>query len=376
MPALKTWMNSADHHGVEQKRDNEMEPLQFPLFHRELLVQNFWNAGDQLGRVRVLISEGYLTSSKRFERIKNIIAFSFQHAPLGQYIFLFPWLLVCNILLLEILESSAIAWPNPGMWQQAQIHAQYLAATMLPSTTAARDLGDHAHSPRDKGSSSRTRLPSLGGNATYSSYAEDYPRISDVLFDSALGWRRTSGTDVSMPDYSSCGSNANESRRTTNPTGEAETGTTLQSAGAFGTMCDRLLTPAAEKSPKDVKISIKRSASVEAQIHDRKTGATSPSPDPVLEARLRIPKTRKENTRQCPVIITSPAPAEPSRDDAQPPVITRSGTKRPRLATPKAFDEMGEENEPTISPTRKASQAMTRPVGTRRVLSTVEYNIR
>ncbi|EJP68123.1 uncharacterized protein BBA_03019 [Beauveria bassiana ARSEF 2860] len=76
-------------------------PLSFPKFQRELLDQSYWSPADDLGRIKVIISESYPRESLSvpFERLKNIVAFSFQHAPL------------------EILESSAIAWPNSAMWR-------------------------------------------------------------------------------------------------------------------------------------------------------------------------------------------------------------------------------------------------------------------
>ncbi|KAK8144430.1 hypothetical protein G3M48_005835 [Beauveria asiatica] len=61
-------------------------PLIFPDFQRELLNQSFWSPADDLGRIKVVISERYPRESLSvpFERLKNIVAFSFQHAPLGR----------------------------------------------------------------------------------------------------------------------------------------------------------------------------------------------------------------------------------------------------------------------------------------------------
>jgi hypothetical protein len=66
-------------------KNGELESLKFPLFHRELLTQSYWNAGDELGRIKVIVAEGYLRDSlsASLNRVKNIVAFSFQHAPLG-----------------------------------------------------------------------------------------------------------------------------------------------------------------------------------------------------------------------------------------------------------------------------------------------------
>ncbi|KAK1977207.1 hypothetical protein LZ30DRAFT_785059 [Colletotrichum cereale] len=84
-------------------KNGEIDSLRFPAFHSgEILQQRFWNPGDDFGRIKVTMTESFPRESVTmpFERVKNVIAFSFQHAPL------------------EILESSAIAWPNPTMWQK------------------------------------------------------------------------------------------------------------------------------------------------------------------------------------------------------------------------------------------------------------------
>ncbi|KAF5673857.1 hypothetical protein FHETE_3244 [Fusarium heterosporum] len=75
----------------------------FPTFQQELLYQRHWSPADNLGRIKLVISEGVFHRSaenNRFERVKNLVIFSFQHAPQ------------------EILERLKIAWPNPDMWQQ------------------------------------------------------------------------------------------------------------------------------------------------------------------------------------------------------------------------------------------------------------------
>lgn len=63
----------------------EIEPLVFPSFKEEILRQDWWVPADDLGRIKVVLSEGFLRDSMTnpFERIKNIVAFSFQHAPQG-----------------------------------------------------------------------------------------------------------------------------------------------------------------------------------------------------------------------------------------------------------------------------------------------------
>ncbi|KAJ6785421.1 hypothetical protein PWT90_06648 [Aphanocladium album] len=122
----------------------ELDTLKFPNFQQELLNQSYWSPADDLGRIKVVISEGYTReSTMTFERLKNIVAFSFQHAPL------------------EILESSAIAWPNNSMWR----NMPFTASTSLP--TRQLDGGrSHAHSPRPRNSS---------GHACISLAAEGLP---------------------------------------------------------------------------------------------------------------------------------------------------------------------------------------------------------
>ncbi|KAM0342626.1 hypothetical protein ACHAPU_009355 [Fusarium lateritium] len=79
------------------------QKIKFPLFQQELLYQRHWNPADNLGRIKLVISEGVFHGSpgeNRFERVKSLVVFSFQHAPQ------------------EILERLKIAWPNPDMWRQ------------------------------------------------------------------------------------------------------------------------------------------------------------------------------------------------------------------------------------------------------------------
>jgi hypothetical protein len=67
-------------------KNGEFEKLKFPTFHRELLSQDYWSAGDDFGRIKLIISEGFTREhlTYPYERIKNIACFSFQHAPLGK----------------------------------------------------------------------------------------------------------------------------------------------------------------------------------------------------------------------------------------------------------------------------------------------------
>lgn len=75
-----------DQSSLDLNKNGDFEKLKFPTFHKELLLQNYWNPGDDLGRIKVVIAEGFSRDNMTypFERIKNIVSFSFQHAPLGE----------------------------------------------------------------------------------------------------------------------------------------------------------------------------------------------------------------------------------------------------------------------------------------------------
>jgi hypothetical protein len=64
----------------------EPDRLRFPNFHSELLSQSYWNPADDLGRLKVVLAEGFSGEQFGFERVKNLVAFSFQHAPLGMWL--------------------------------------------------------------------------------------------------------------------------------------------------------------------------------------------------------------------------------------------------------------------------------------------------
>ncbi|KAK4194918.1 hypothetical protein QBC40DRAFT_26287 [Triangularia verruculosa] len=114
----------------EFTKTGELERLKFPPFRRELIYQNHWSPADDTGRIKIIISEGFPRDSLSvpIERVKNVVAFSFQHAPL------------------EILETNGIAWPNPSMWRRPP------ANSPMPVPTYQTDEGAdlHCHSPRRK----------------------------------------------------------------------------------------------------------------------------------------------------------------------------------------------------------------------------------
>jgi hypothetical protein len=68
------------------------DPFTFPAFHAEILQQPRWEPGEQSGRIQVAISEGVFrpaggseshTQGLSFDGLRDVIVFSFQHAPQG-----------------------------------------------------------------------------------------------------------------------------------------------------------------------------------------------------------------------------------------------------------------------------------------------------
>ncbi|KAJ2980042.1 hypothetical protein NUW58_g7048 [Xylaria curta] len=119
-------------HSFEFTKNGDLEILKFPQFRSELLRQSYWSPADEVGRIKIVISEGFPRDSLTapMERVKNIVAFSFQHAPL------------------DILESSGIAWPNPAMWRRGPFNP-----TMpVPSHQHEDGPEAHLHSPRRRSS--------------------------------------------------------------------------------------------------------------------------------------------------------------------------------------------------------------------------------
>lgn len=62
-----------------------LELLKFPTFQREILYQTHWGPDDDMGRIKIILSESFPRDSQSapLERVKNVAVFSFQHAPLG-----------------------------------------------------------------------------------------------------------------------------------------------------------------------------------------------------------------------------------------------------------------------------------------------------
>ncbi|KAH8602778.1 hypothetical protein B0O99DRAFT_587853 [Bisporella sp. PMI_857] len=96
--------------GIDLDKYGNNEKLQFPAFHKEILSQSYWSAADDMGRIKIVISEGFQGSEPpiTFARVKNIVSFSFQHAPL------------------DVLEAAGLAWPNAAMWRHPLAFSPYI----------------------------------------------------------------------------------------------------------------------------------------------------------------------------------------------------------------------------------------------------------
>ena len=69
--------------GADPCKDGTSLPLSFPAFHSEMLTQNYWNAGENFGRIKIVIAEGIVRNEgTSFEKTRSVVCFSFQHAPL------------------------------------------------------------------------------------------------------------------------------------------------------------------------------------------------------------------------------------------------------------------------------------------------------
>ena len=66
-------------------KNGNHEVLRFPQFHPEVIDAYVWDATETHGRIRVVISEGFSRPNRSppFERVKDVVVFSFQHAPLS-----------------------------------------------------------------------------------------------------------------------------------------------------------------------------------------------------------------------------------------------------------------------------------------------------
>ncbi|EAW10895.1 uncharacterized protein ACLA_065290 [Aspergillus clavatus NRRL 1] len=176
--------------------------------------------------IRVVIAEGLARPNRNppIERVKDVVAFSFQHAPL------------------QVLEYSNIAWPNAGMWNRGKRMFKYNAGSLGSGTKEQEDL--HGHSPsRPENRGSVTLNSQVSNPALYTTWQQrNYPPlpppqwqnkeatwapqesfmvdpfIDPYVLDPAARHRgaRPSWEDIIMPDYIS---NSSSSRAFSSMTG-------------------------------------------------------------------------------------------------------------------------------------------------------------
>ncbi|KAF2107614.1 hypothetical protein BDV96DRAFT_297808 [Lophiotrema nucula] len=109
--------------GPERQSSKKKNPLPFPPFRQNILMQSSWDARDNDGRIKVFLSEQLIgkdsTNPGDFETsdTHEIVCFSFQHAPQ------------------DVLEQAGISWPirNP----------LYLPALTATQSFTPYDLGMH-----------------------------------------------------------------------------------------------------------------------------------------------------------------------------------------------------------------------------------------
>ncbi|KAI9642218.1 hypothetical protein NHQ30_009020 [Ciborinia camelliae] len=228
---------------IELDKQGDFKKLEFPAFHRELLSQSYWNPGDDLGRVKVVVSEGFPIDniSMPFERVKNLVAFSFQHAPL------------------DVLEASSIAWPNATMWRQISLVAPLYNQHASPKRVE-EDREAHAHSPRKPQtvgflSSHTNSMPPPPPPQPFSRPPNFDPFTSEPPRSTFTSWRRQEiSTDTSMPDLSSNSSlQAGSVRNVSDPMiiEKASRNNDMQSSGAFESLCEALMPPAPDNTPQN-----------------------------------------------------------------------------------------------------------------------------
>ncbi|KAI1820150.1 hypothetical protein F4861DRAFT_543223 [Xylaria intraflava] len=175
------WPQLIDH-SFEFTKNGDLEVLKFPQFRSELLRQSYWSPADEVGRIKIIISEGFPRDSLTLpiERVKNVVAFSFQHAPL------------------DILESSGIAWPNPAMWRRGPFNPT------MPVQSQQHEDGPeaHIHSPRRRSSLIKSTAGSAGYISTGANASQMNPNnfSGNVANAQSVAQRGINGSQVGYMD--------------------------------------------------------------------------------------------------------------------------------------------------------------------------------
>lgn len=134
--------------------------LRFPPFYPELIRgRNLWSISENIGRIKIIIAEGFcqVQSEPVFHRVKNVVCFNFQHAPLGKSAM---HVRVCSGVLADsvvVWERFQVAWPNPGMWFRPR-HPAHVAPPVAVRKRSRTGPEVDAHSPRDRVVSRRSTV--------------------------------------------------------------------------------------------------------------------------------------------------------------------------------------------------------------------------
>ncbi|KAK1997035.1 hypothetical protein LX36DRAFT_658015 [Colletotrichum falcatum] len=172
-------------HSFVLTKNGEIDFLRFPAFHSEILQQRLWSPVDDFGRIKVSITESFPRDSATtpFERVKNVVVFSFQHAPL------------------EILENSAIAWPNPIMWQSALFN-NTLPKPELSGPKLQDRLGLSYQSSAEDTTCSHAVFPALASLQPPTKAGENDPYSAQAYL--ASNWSPDSGTVPMVRNFDIC----------------------------------------------------------------------------------------------------------------------------------------------------------------------------
>lgn len=113
------------------------------------MQQPHWEPGDVIGRIKLVVAEGVVRedcnmvdSNMRLDRLRDVVSFSFQHAPLGMSNHTansrLTWLVRCPPVLWHRLAQYAHVWENHQATTSASTYQ--LAVAHLPPSQPPTSL--------------------------------------------------------------------------------------------------------------------------------------------------------------------------------------------------------------------------------------------
>jgi hypothetical protein len=163
---------------------------------------------------------------------------------------------------MEILEASAIAWPNQQMWHTMTNMLSYVPqASPRKGRYADPDFQDHSHSPRRKNLASR--FEARGGMAP-PPIALSFSKVggSDPFLEPRESHWLDSEADTSMIDGTRSCSSTSNSRQVTEPMAidkierRFDDMANMQSDGAYESLCSALVPAAPVNTPQNTSDSM------------------------------------------------------------------------------------------------------------------------